>query len=127
MGAAFVTAASGLFAWLELALLRRALARRIGAIGLGDGALARLFGAALLAALLALGAKVALVAWLGADPQAAGEWGGGVLAPPAHHAHLCALACLGLFGVAYLAGTAALGVPEAGRLFRRGSSAPRAD
>jgi hypothetical protein len=49
-------------AWLEWALLRGGLARRIGSCGAGAGALARMFGAALVAAVLSRG-LASLVAW----------------------------------------------------------------
>jgi putative peptidoglycan lipid II flippase len=49
-------------AWIEWALLRGGLARRIGTCGAGAGALARMFAAAVVAALLSRG-LASLVAW----------------------------------------------------------------
>jgi putative peptidoglycan lipid II flippase len=46
-------------AWLEWALLRRSLDARVGAVGIGGGLLARLFGAALLSAAVGYGVVLA--------------------------------------------------------------------
>jgi putative peptidoglycan lipid II flippase len=119
MGVGFLTATSGTFAWLEYALLRRALGRRVGDVGLPRAAWLRLQAIALGAAGLGLGAKMALTAALGADPAAAGEWGGTVLPPPAAFAHVAAVLGLCVYGVAYLGGAYALGVPQARNLLRR--------
>ena len=101
-GAALLTLSSGVAGWTELALLRRAIARRVGAVRIGAGVLARLWGAAVAAAAAGWGVKRLL---------------GGV------DARLVAVAALSAFGVVYLALTATLGVGEArglaGRLTRR--------
>ncbi len=47
-------------AWLEWALLRRSLSRQIGSIGVGAGALGRLFAAAVAAAVAGYGTSLAL-------------------------------------------------------------------
>jgi len=92
---------AALGAWLEWTLLRVSLARRIGPCGAGLGALARMFGAALLAA--AVGRAVA---W-------SVHW------PPLPAALLAA----GAYGAAYFAAARALGLEEAravvGALLRR--------
>lgn len=82
---------AALGAWLEWALLRRSLARHLGAVGIGGSTLARLFAAALLAAAvgLALGRVTATLAPL---PRAALQAAG--------------------FGAAYLALTYSLGLAE---------------
>ncbi len=49
---------AALGAWLEWALLRGGLGRRIGAVGAGAGPLARMFGAALLAAAAGYGVRI---------------------------------------------------------------------
>jgi putative peptidoglycan lipid II flippase len=105
-GAALLTLSSGVAGWTELLLLRRAIARRVGAPRLAAGVLARLWGAALVAAAAGWGAKLLLA---GTDMR------------------LVALVALALYGATYLALTAALGVGEArglagrltGRLTRR--------
>jgi putative peptidoglycan lipid II flippase len=118
LAAAFITATTGIAAWIEYALLRRALAARIG----GDAALprgrsARLWLSAVVAALLALGLKVILVARLGA--RASGEWGGALLPMPRLHPALTAALVLPVYGGLYLALASALGVPHIGDLLRR--------
>ncbi len=101
-GAAGLTATAGLAGWLEFALLRRGLARRIGETGLPLRFLATLWGAALLGGVAGFGAS-----WLGP------------LLPPI----AAALVALLPFAATYLLVTTFVGVPEAlaltGRLFRR--------
>jgi peptidoglycan biosynthesis protein MviN/MurJ (putative lipid II flippase) len=91
-GAAGLALASGIAGWVELLLLRRALERRIGRARLDGALLARLWGAAIACAAIALGVKV--------------------LCGDAHPVAL-AMAVLGSFGGLYLAATLALGVEEA--------------
>lgn len=97
-GAAGLTLTSGLVAWVELALLRRALGQRIGPTGVGGGYLARIWGAA-------------------AAGVAAG-WGVESLAHAMRTPYLAALV-IGTFGITYFAVAAALGVPEARSFARR--------
>ena len=97
-GAAGLTLASGVVAWLEYALLRRALNARIGHTGLRLGYAARVWGAAGLAALAAWGLRIA--------------------APPLHP-KVTALLVLVAFGAAYGLAALALRVPEARGLVRR--------
>ena len=91
-GAAGLTLSAGLAGWLELALLRRALAQRIGPTHLAHGLLWRLWAAAGLAAALARGIERAL---------------------PASHPVAAALVVLTPFAALYLSATVAFGNPEA--------------
>ncbi|MDE2237559.1 MAG: murein biosynthesis integral membrane protein MurJ, partial [Elusimicrobia bacterium] len=90
--AACLTASAGLAGWLEFVLIRRALARRLGAFHAGLPALARHWASALLAAAAALALEKAL--------PAAGPIAKGVLIVPA-------------YGALYLGLALMLGVPEA--------------
>lgn len=85
-------------AWVEWALLRRALGARLGSIGAGAAPLARMFGAALASALLA---------------YAASRWLAGA------HALLVAAVAAGSFGAVYLVLSAALGLEQARGLLQR--------
>jgi putative peptidoglycan lipid II flippase len=97
-GAAGLTASAGLAGWVEFALLRRGLSKRIGDAHLPRGLLARLWFAAVLGSALA--------------------WAVKVLLPPVHPV-LRATLVLGMFGTAYLATSLALGVAEAHSAVRR--------
>lgn len=126
VGAAFITLTTAATAWLELWLLRRALAARL------DGAAARApsrrgawraVAAALLAAGLTLLAKWALVLRFGVSPGVSDAWAGEVLPAPALPPLAASLALLGTFGLLYGGLALALRVPGArelvGRLARR--------
>ncbi len=91
-GTAGLTASAGVSGWIEFLLLRRTLNRRLGPTGLPRASVARLWGAALLAAAIAWGVKLAV--------------------PVAQPIVLAALV-LGPYGIVYLGATLALGVPEA--------------
>jgi putative peptidoglycan lipid II flippase len=93
-----LTASAGMAGWIEFALLRRALARRIGSVRLAPSFLARLWGSAVAAALVA----VAFDVFLG--PRAAHL-------PFRHIAE--ALLVAGTFGIVYFAAAIAAGLPEA--------------
>ncbi len=97
-GVAGLTASSGLAAWVECHLLRRSLARRIGDVGVDRPYRAKLWGAALGAALVAWGAKLVV----------------GV-----EHPLVLGLVALPLYGLAYLGTTASLGIPEASAMAAR--------
>ena len=97
LGAVGIAAATGLAAWLELALLRRRLASVTGPVRIGGGHLVPTVAAALAAAAVAAALRQ-LVLDLHPIP-------GAVLA-------------LGPAGLVYLAVTAALRVPEAGAVLR---------
>ncbi|WP_414654140.1 murein biosynthesis integral membrane protein MurJ [Hyalangium sp.] len=120
LGAAFITAASGLVAWVEASLLRRSLGQRIGGhVGPPPGLLPKLWGAAVVAGAVALGVKVALTSTLGPMAGVAEEWGGSLLAPPQLHPVVTCLAVILPYGLVYFALTAALGLPQALAVFRR--------
>lgn len=97
-GAAGLTAASGVAAWLEYRLLRQGMNRRIGVTGVGAGELARLWGAAVVAGGLGYGVQLLL---------------------PQLHPMIRAGLVLGTFGSGYLGFTAALGITEARNLASR--------
>lgn len=79
-------------AWLEWALLKTRLQRRIGSIGAGAGQLVRMFAAALLAAAAGYGVR---------------------LAATGLHPLTVAAAVVAVFGLAYFAAARALGLAEA--------------
>jgi putative peptidoglycan lipid II flippase len=91
-GAAGLALASGIAGWVELALLRRALERRIGRTRLATDLLVRLWAAAIAGAAVALGVE-----------RLTGD----------RHPVVVAIVVLGSFGAFYLAATLALGVAEA--------------
>jgi putative peptidoglycan lipid II flippase len=91
-GAAGLTASAGVAGWIEFALLRRGIGRRIGPCHIAKGVLPRLWIAAALATAVALGIKLVL--------------------PPMHPILRAALV-LGPYGAVYLGVTLALGVSEA--------------
>ena len=97
-GAAGLTAASAVAAWVEFALLRRTLSRRIGRAPIHASILVRLWGSALLAAAVGYGVKLAV----------------GVGRPL-----LVGALALSAYGIVYLGTTAWLGVPHARRLAER--------
>lgn len=101
-GVAGITLAAGLAGWLEFALLRRALARRLGRVDLPGRIRGVLWGAAALAAALAWGARL-----LNAE------------APMLVRTGLV----LGIYGMTYWLVTWKAGIPEAlalrDRVFRR--------
>ncbi len=119
LGALGLTLASGLVAWLEAGLLRRKLMKQVGPVGVPPGLLPRLWGAAALAGLVALGVRWGLTSLLGPMPGVTAEWGGEVLAPPDLHPAVGFLAVAIPFGAIYFGLAAALGVPEAGVVFRK--------
>src|SRR6202140_2704400 len=90
-GVAGLTFSAGISSWIEFALLRRTLNRRIGATGLSRVYLAKGWGAALVAA--GIGRALLL---------AAGH----------RNPILLAIVVLGPYGIAYFAGAAVLGLPE---------------
>ncbi|HMG03377.1 MAG TPA: hypothetical protein VK596_09610, partial [Edaphobacter sp.] len=59
-GVAGLTFSAGLAGWVEFTLLRRKLHQRIGAVASQRSRVARLWGAAIVAALIAYGVKVVL-------------------------------------------------------------------
>ena len=103
-GAAGITLASGVAAWIELVLLRRALSNRIGAAPGSTGHLLRL--------------------WVAAGAAAAAGWGIRLALPLGLHPVLSGAAILGVFGVFYFVLAAALGVEDAAAILRRGIRRP---
>jgi len=99
LGAVGLAVGAGVAAWVEWALLRRALAPRIGAIGAGSGALVRMFAGALVGA----GLSRALLAWVLPD------------LPPLVDAAIV----VPVFAGAYFLTTHLLGVEYAGAALRR--------
>jgi putative peptidoglycan lipid II flippase len=101
-GATGLTTAGGIGAWVEYLLLRSAIRRRVGPVGLPMRYGALLWGTATVAAAAAVAAR-SVVAGAGRFTSA--------------------LIVVGAFGVAYLAGTYIAGIPEAraliGRITRR--------
>jgi len=102
-GTAGLTASAGMAGWIEFALLRRTLVRRIGRFGLSAGLLPKLWGSALAAAAAAWGVHA-------------------LLAPHAAHG-LARMAeealTLAVFTAVYGAATLALGVGTARSLWMR--------
>jgi putative peptidoglycan lipid II flippase len=93
-GVAALTAASGMAAWVEFVLLRRATRQRVGAVGVARGLMLRLWGAALGAGVVA----VAVARWV-----------------QALHPLVGALIVVPVFGAVYLGATRALGADRARR------------
>jgi len=91
-GTAGLTASAGVAGWVEFVLLRRGINARIGATGIPPSTLARLWGSALIGAIVAWGAKLLV---------------------GTEHPLLAAVAVLVPYGVIYLGLTMVLGVPEA--------------
>jgi len=110
IGLVGITATTGAAAWVEYALLRRALGRRIGATGLPARTLFRLWASAAVAGAAGLAVKVLLAAWRGPMPGLSGQWGGAFLPPPRLHPALAALPILAIYGSLYL-GLALLAAP----------------
>ncbi|HZW91183.1 MAG TPA: lipid II flippase MurJ, partial [Myxococcaceae bacterium] len=108
IGAVGITATTGLAAWLEYLLLRRALARRIGRTGIPSRRLAWFWGSALVAGALALLGKVWLTQRFGPSPALARAWGTEVLPAPALGPVWVAALLVPVFGGVYL-GLTALG------------------
>jgi putative peptidoglycan lipid II flippase len=103
-GAAGITVASGMGAWIELGLLRRALRDRLGIHERMGG--------------------LVLLLWICAAAGAVAAWGV-KLAIPVMHPWITATVVLGTFGVVYIAATVAARVDEARALLRRGASSRR--
>ena len=98
VGAAGLTAASGIAAWVELFLLRRALATRIGKTSMKPTYTLRLWGAGLSAALVASSLR---------------------LVPAQGHTIWMGVLILSVYGLVYLGVTSAVGIPEAAGLRKK--------
>jgi putative peptidoglycan lipid II flippase len=90
-GVAGLTCSAGIAGWIEFTLLRRGLIEKIGAVDVSASYIAKLWGAAVSAGVMAYAAKLVI----------------GVA-----HPRLTAALVLPFFGVVYLGGTAFLKVPE---------------
>ncbi|GLC27199.1 lipid II flippase MurJ [Roseisolibacter agri] len=101
-GTVGLTASAGIVGWIEYALLRGALAARIGAVGVPARTMTRFWLAAAVAAGVGWGTKLLL---------------GSMIRGPA--ALVTAAVTCGVFGATYLAITAALGEGEAAELLAR--------
>ncbi|MGE5646911.1 MAG: murein biosynthesis integral membrane protein MurJ [Acidobacteriota bacterium] len=97
-GVAGLTASAGLAGWLEFALLRRSLNRRIGRTGIAPSFLAKLWIASIAAAAAGWAAKLAI-----------GE----------RNPVLAAALILAPYGLVYLGLTSAFGISETRSIFRR--------
>jgi len=98
-GVAGLTASAGIAGWVEFALLRRSLNRRIGRTGLPGSYVIKL--------------------WLSAGIGAGLGWGLKILVGP-RHPLIVALIVLGGYGVAYFGVTSLFGIGEARRVIARG-------
>lgn len=98
-GAAGLTASAGIAGWIEFALLRRSLNRRIGRTGLASSFVIKLWLAAIVGAGLAWGIKLVI--------------------PPAHPVVVAALVLIP-YGLCYFAVTALLGISESKSVVGRG-------
>lgn len=123
LGGVAIGLASGVGAWIELALLRARLGRAIGEVAFPAGRIALLWGVALGAAVAALAVKGGLVRLVGPSAAVRAELWGELLPAPDLGPVLTAAAVLGVYGLAYFGVTALLGVPQAravvGRLVGR--------
>ena len=97
-GAAGLTVSAGLAGWVEFSLLRQSLNRRIGRTGISLAIMTRLWLGAIGAAIAGAVVKLAL---------------------QDQHPLTVALFSLGMYGIAYFAITAELGVPQARRILDR--------
>jgi putative peptidoglycan lipid II flippase len=105
-GTAGLTFTAGVAGWVEFALLRRELQRRIGSVSLPIGFIVRLWGIAAGAAAVGYGVQ-RLVEPLFPSMR------------PSLRNVVCATAILGAYGLCYLAVAAILSVPEAAALTQR--------
>lgn len=125
----FLTLTTSVTAWLEMTLLRRAVAKQLGGVPSILGRLVRLWSSAFVAGAVVLGVKYALTMHFGARPAVLEEWGGQIFPFPLVpqvlvwrfdlSTLLTSTALIGVFGAVYFAVTAALGVPQAGAVMRR--------
>jgi putative peptidoglycan lipid II flippase len=110
LGVAGLTASAGLAGWVEFYLLRREMDKRIGRTRLVPSRMARLWGAALVGAMIPWIYKIVM------DRSAP------ILSTheTVVHSKLIALILLVVYGLTYLGITAAFGIPEAKNVFDRG-------
>jgi putative peptidoglycan lipid II flippase len=110
LGTAGLTASAGLAGWVEFYLLRREMDRRIGRTRLIPARMARLWGAAIVAAMIPWAFKLAM------------DRGSPIISvhETSVHSKLMALVLLAAYGLTYLAITSAFGIPEAKNVVDRG-------
>jgi putative peptidoglycan lipid II flippase len=110
LGTAGLTASAGLAGWVEFYLLRREMDRRIGRTRLVPARMARLWGAAIVAAMIPWAFKLAM------------DRGSPIISvhETSVHSKLMALVLLAAYGLTYLAITSAFGIPEAKNVVDRG-------
>jgi putative peptidoglycan lipid II flippase len=130
VGAAGLTLATGLTAWLELVLLRRRLGAAIGPVAVARALLARLWASAAVAAAVGVAVKLVLLRLLGAAAPIAAGAGPALWDQPAWPPILTALVVLVPYGLAFVTTARALGVPlarslVAGAVRRLGPAAAR--
>lgn len=120
LGAVGITATSGVSAWLEYLLLRRALAKKIGVdVGLPRGRVRRLWAAAVLAVSAAVSTKVLFLGAFGPNPLAQAEYGGELLPAPAFDPHVVGLVTLAVFGAVYFLSASLVGIPQAVAMWKK--------
>jgi putative peptidoglycan lipid II flippase len=110
LGVAGLTASAGLAGWVEFHLLRREMDKRIGRTRLVPARMARLWGAAIIGAIIPWAYKLVM------------DRGAPILSvhQAAVGSKLTALILLAAYGLTYLAITAAFGIPEARNVVDRG-------
>ena len=110
LGVAGLTASAGLAGWVEFYLLRREMDKRIGRTRLVPSRMVRLWGAALIGAMIPWTYKIVM------------DRGAPILSlhDTIVHSKLTALVLLVVYGLTYLAITAAFGIPEAKNVVDRG-------
>jgi putative peptidoglycan lipid II flippase len=111
LGAVALTALSGVAAWIEYRLLRRALERRVGGT-LGSIRAARRWAASAVAVAVALALKILLTRHFGPGLLPGTEFGADFLPPPHLVPWLTAVLTLVPAGLVYLLASASLGVAE---------------
>ena len=94
---ASLTASAGVAGWIEFLLFRYALASKIGQFKIGGRMILGLWGIAVGSAAIALGAKFCLLGF---------------------HVIIRGVAVLGLYGLLYIGGATAAGIPEAAEAIR---------
>ena len=124
LGAVFITVTTGVTAWLEMLLLRRTLHRELGGLPSTGPQLAKVWPAAILAGLIALGVKLWLGSKFGVVSTTATEWGGTFFAPPELPRIPMSLGLLALYSVLYGIFCAVLKVPQANAIIRRIAPSP---
>ncbi|MEA2338903.1 MAG: putative peptidoglycan lipid flippase, partial [Thermoanaerobaculia bacterium] len=100
-----LTASAGMAGWIEFAMLRRALARKIGSVKLAPSFLGRLWISGLIAAVAGIACHLYLAP---------------LITPHLPFRHISeAILVSGVFGVAYFAAAIALGISEARATLQR--------